>query len=68
MSITGILSKLGYSEEFIHLIENSIEDNQYNEVNTKFGEQILKSYDSDSCFLEESNEPFAYSDFSNTNG
>ncbi len=68
MSITGILSKLGYSEEFIRLIENSVEDNQYIEVNTKYGEQVLKSYDSDSCFLEESNEPFVYSDFSNTNG
>lgn len=65
MSVTSILSSLGYSEEFIQIIENSVIDNQpYNE-DVVFSDQDLRSYDSNSCYIEESNAPVAYTVFSN---
>lgn len=65
MSVTSILSSLGYSEEFIQIIENSVIDNQpYNE-GVVFSDQDLRSYDSNSCYIEESNAPVVYTAFSN---
>ncbi len=65
MSITRVLSSLGYSEEFIQIIENSVLDNPLYNEDVVFSDQSLRSYDSNSCFIEESKAPVAYTVFSN---
>jgi hypothetical protein len=64
MSVTSILSSLGYSEEFIQIIDSVIDNQPYNE-DVIFSDQDLRSYDSNSCYIEESNAPVDYTVFSN---
>ena len=64
MSFTSILSSLGYSEEFIKIIENSVVEIQPYKEGIEYGDQRLRSYDSNSCYIEESNAPVIYTDFS----
>ena len=65
MSVTSLLSSLGYSDEFIQIIENSVIDNQPDNEGVVFSDQDLRSYDSTSCYIEESNAPIAFTVFTN---
>lgn len=66
MSITNVLSRLGYSKEFIQVIENSVLEEPRYDGNTYNVNHNFESYDSTSCYIEESNAPVIYSAFSNT--
>ena len=60
MTISKILSEIGYSEEFISIIENSfVEDSLKNEL-VVYEEQSISNYDSTSCFIAESEPPIVY--------
>lgn len=66
MSITNVLSRLGYSKEFIQVIEKSVLDEPTYDGHTFNVDHNYESYDSTSCYIEESNAPVIYSAFSNT--
>lgn len=60
MTISKILSEVGYSEEFINIIENSfVEDSLKNEYYI-YEEQPVRNCDSTSCFIAESEAPIVY--------
>lgn len=60
MTISKILSEVGYSEEFINIIENSfVEDSFKNEL-VVYEDQPIRNWDSTSCFIAESEAPIVY--------
>lgn len=60
MKLSKVLSEVGYSEEFISIIENSfVEDSFKNEL-AVYEEQPIRNCDSTSCFIAESEAPIIY--------
>lgn len=64
MSLSALLSELGYSEEFISVIENSMLEDDMGDSFGFSDDKVKRVYDSVSCFIDESSTPIVYNDFS----
>lgn len=64
MSLSSILSELGYSEEFITIIEGSLLEAGIGDGFCDSDDNVNRVYDSVSCFIDESSTPVSYNEFS----